>query len=159
MSTKETMEEIEDFLLFNKGSLEKIRAGLKVVGEEEQQLLALRHQLNKVKRIREEQIKKDDEIKKLQERIHLLEYEKSTALRQNSELHLIMTERIETLERHLLEKENTERIHSERLIVLEREVFDKASLEEEILVERKKYDFLLIFYFEVYYNIEIAIIA
>lgn len=138
MSSKEAMDEIEEFLLFNKGSLEKIRAGLKIVGEEEQQLLALRHQLNKVKRIREEQVKKDEQIQKLQEHINLLEYEKATALRQNSELHQIMSERIETLERHLLEKETTERIHTERLVVLEREVYEKASLEEEVAIERKK---------------------
>ena len=75
----------------------------------------------------------------MQEHINLLEYEKSTALRQNTDLQQIMSERIETLERHLLEKEATERIHSERLVVLEREVYDKASLEEDILVERKKY--------------------
>lgn len=138
MSSKEAMDEIEEFLLFNKGSLEKIRAGLKIVGEEEQQLLALRHQLNKVKRIREEQVKKDEQIQKLQEHINLLEYEKATALRQNSELHQIMSERIETLERHLLEKETTERIHTERLVVLEREVYEKASLEEEVTIERKR---------------------
>lgn len=138
MSSKEAMDEIEEFLLFNKGSLEKIRAGLKIVGEEEQQLLALRHQLNKVKRIREEQVKKDEQIQKLQEHINLLEYEKATALRQNSELHQIMSERIETLERHLLEKETTERIHTERLVVLEREVYEKASLEEEVAIERKR---------------------
>lgn len=137
-STRETMDEIEEFLLFNKGSLEKIRNGLKIVGEEEQQLLALRSQLNKVKRIREEQLKKDEQIKKLEEKINLLEYEKSTALRQNTELHEIMSERIDTLERHLSEKETTERIHTERLVVLEREVYDKASLEEEVLIERKK---------------------
>lgn len=138
MSSKEAMDEIEEFLLFNKGSLEKIRAGLKIVGEEEQQLLALRHQLNKVKRIREEQVKKDEQIQKLQEHINLLEYEKATALRQNSELHQIMSERIETLERHLIEKETTERIHTERLVVLEREVYEKASLEEEVTIERKR---------------------
>jgi predicted nucleic acid-binding Zn-ribbon protein len=138
MSTKEAMDEIEDFLLNSKGSIEKIRVGLKVVGEEEQQLLALRHQLNKIKRIREEQTKKDEQINKLQEQINLLEYEKATALRQNTELHQIMLERIDTLERHLLEKETSERIHSERLVALEREVYEKATLEEEILVERKK---------------------
>lgn len=133
------MDEIEDYLLHSKGSPEKIRVGLKVVGEEEQQLLALRHQLNKIKRIREEQSKKDEQIKKLQEQISLLEYEKATALRQNTEMQQIMAERIDTLEGHLLEKESSERTHSERLVVLEREVYDKASLEEEILVERKKY--------------------
>jgi hypothetical protein len=138
MSIKEAMDEIEDYLLHSKGSPEKIRVGLKVVGEEEQQLLALRHQLNKIKRIREEQSKKDEQIKKLQEQINLLEYEKATALRQNTEMQQIMAERIDTLEGHLLEKESSERTHSERLVVLEREVYDKASLEEEILVERKK---------------------
>lgn len=125
-------------MMSSRTSVEKIRTGLKVVGEEEQQLLSLRQQLTKIKRIREEQLKKDETIAKLQETITVLEYEKATALRQNTELQEIMSERIHTLERYLQEKEAAERVHEERFVVLERHIFEKATLEEEVAMLKQK---------------------
>lgn len=132
------MESFEEFLNASKGVSGRIRIGLKAVDEEEQQLLHLRTQLAKIKKIREEQVKKDSLIIQLEEKIAVLEHEKVTGQRQNTELHEIMSDRIATLESHLQEKEVNERVYHERVTILERVQQEKGDLEADLEQERRK---------------------
>jgi hypothetical protein len=132
------MEDIEDYLSSSRLATDKIRAGLKLVGEEEENLKALRAQLAKIKKIREEQLKKDELISQLKEKVVILEYDRSSALKQNTDLQEIMSERINTLERYLTEKEVTEKQYQGRIITLEYQIREYNILQEELELERQR---------------------
>jgi formylmethanofuran dehydrogenase subunit E len=131
------MEEIDDYIETNRTFLENVKNGLRSISQEEQQLLLLRNQLNKIKKIREEQLKKDSLITSLKEKLAIYEHERSSSLRQNSELQEIMSERINTLERHLYEKENIEKLYIEKLEYIEEMKREKNECEEQLISERK----------------------
>jgi DNA repair exonuclease SbcCD ATPase subunit len=131
------MEEIDDYIETNRTFLENVKNGLRSISQEEQQLLLLRNQLNKIKKIREEQLKKDSLITSLKEKLAIYEHERSSSLRQNSELQEIMSERINTLERHLYEKENIEKLYIEKLEYIEEIKREKIELEEQLINEKK----------------------
>jgi DNA repair exonuclease SbcCD ATPase subunit len=131
------MEEIDEYIETNRTFLENVKSGLRSISQEEQQLLLLRNQLNKIKKIREEQLKKDSLITSLKEKLAIYEHERSSSLRQNSELQEIMSERINTLERHLYEKENIEKLYIEKLEYIEEIKREKIELEEQLINERK----------------------
>jgi hypothetical protein len=132
------MEDIEDYLSSSRLATDKIRAGLKLVGEEEENLKALRAQLAKIKKIREEQLKKDELISQLKEKVVILEYDRLSALKQNTDLQEIMSERINTLERYLTEKEVTEKQYQGRIITLEYQIREYNILQEELELERQR---------------------
>jgi len=108
------MDEFEEFLSTNKSTLDNICAGLKSISKEEQQLLLLKNQLNKIKRIREEQNKKDSLIAALKEQNALLENEKNAQTRYAHDVQEIMSERIHFLEKTLYDKEVQEKSYHEK---------------------------------------------
>ena len=114
----EELDTVDDFLETNRTFLQSVRNGLKSISQEEQQLLLLRNQLGKIKRIREEQLKKDQLIASLKEKVSIYEHERSISLKQNVELQEIMSERISTLEQHLQEKESLEKSYISKIEVL-----------------------------------------
>lgn len=125
------MEEVKEFYQLR----DRIKSGLQLLGDEEEELLQLRQQLQKIKKLREDHVQKDQLITSLQERIGLLEHEKMNAHRQNSELHQIMSDRIQALERFLQDKESLEK---HRFIEFERIEKERNALIEELGLERKK---------------------
>lgn len=88
---------------------------LSSLNDEEDHLLHLRHQLHKVKKIREDQLRKDQYIAALKERIAVLENERQVYGKQNGELQDIMSERINALERLVVEKETAEKIYIQKI--------------------------------------------
>lgn len=108
------MDEFEEFLSTNNSTLDNICAGLKSISKEEQQLLLLKNQLNKIKKIREEQNKKDLLISNLKEQNALLENERNAQVRYAQDVQEIMSERIHALERALFEKEAQEKSFHEK---------------------------------------------
>lgn len=130
----------EDFLEDYKSNVkyEALRMGLQSISEEEQQLLLLRKELNKVKKLREEQKQKDLYIHQLKERIAVLEADREVSNRQNSEIQIIMTERINNLEKYLSEKERVEREYHERIYILETREKENFELQSYINSEKKR---------------------
>lgn len=132
------MDDLEDFLSTNKTLLDNVRSGLQNINYEEQQLILLRNQLQKIKKIREDQMKKDQLIVSMKEQIAILENEKNIATRQNSEIQKIMSERIMTLERYTLEKESIERIYTEKIILFDDIQRERDQIKEQLMLERNK---------------------
>lgn len=124
--------ELEDFLQASKSITDNVRQGLELLSTEEDQLLKLRQQLGKIKRLREEQQQKDQVIQQLQERVAVLQHEKTTTGQQNSDLYVIMTERIHTLERHLQERDHVERRLEDQIASLECDLTRLPQVEQDL---------------------------
>lgn len=121
-----------------KSAIDGLRSGLQSITDEEQELLLLRHQLSKIKKIREEQQKKDALIVALNERVAILEHAAANSSRQSSEVQEIMNERILTLERYAAEKDVMEREYLDKIFMLEEKCRSVESLEAELSLERKR---------------------
>ncbi len=132
------MDDFDEYLETNKSVSENIRNGLVSINQEEKQLLALRNQLSKIKTIREDQVKKDQLITSLREQIAIYEHERASSTRQNTELHEIMSERIQTLERYLHEKESVEVKYNEMNTTLEVAITEKKQLYEDLMKETER---------------------
>jgi len=95
--------------------IEDVRAGLQSLDDEEENLIILKSHLAKIKKIREEQIRKDGLIATLKQRIAVLENEQTAAHRQHFEMEEILSERIAALENQLRDKNelqfNFEELH------------------------------------------------
>ena len=89
-------------------AIEDLRLGLQYLDNEEENLIILKSHLSKIKKIREEQIRKDSIVEVLQERVAVLEKELLTATRQSAEIQEILTERISFLETSLKGKDELE---------------------------------------------------
>ncbi len=126
----------------NKILAETIKSGLNAIGDEEQFLLQIRPQLHKMKKIREDQAKKDLLICELEERNSILEYERNVSLRQNADLHQIMIDRIETLEKHLQEKDSLEKIYVQKIDTLQHLEYERKVLHEELELLKIRYEFI-----------------
>lgn len=85
--------------------IQDLQSNLNRLDEEESNLLLLKSQLVKIKKITDEKNKKDEMIHILSKRISSLEYEKDIQTKNNHELNNIFTERIETLESLIVEKD------------------------------------------------------
>ena len=85
--------------------IQDLQLNLNRLDEEETNLLLLKSQLVKIKKITDEKNKKDEMINILSKRISILEYEKDIQAKNNHELNSIITERIETLEALIVEKD------------------------------------------------------
>jgi hypothetical protein len=130
------MDDIDNYLETHEILLENVRDGLKSISHEEQQLLLLRTQLSKIKKIRAEQIQKDNIIASLREKLTIYEFERNTSLRQNSEIQELMSERIATLEQRLMEKESYEKSFFDKrdefeAIKIERDILEKQLISEK----------------------------
>lgn len=88
--------------------IEEIQLDLQSLDEEEDNLLMLKGQLSKLRKIREEQSRKDEMISALKERVTALEKEQLFWQRQNKELQDIMADRISELEKSLQGKDEIE---------------------------------------------------
>ncbi len=108
---------------------------LSALNDEERNLLHLRQQLQKIKRVREEQAKKDQYISSLKERISVLETERGLERQHCNELHGIMSDRIVALERYLCEKETIEQQYMKKVEDLTAIIDQKASNEERLKLE------------------------
>lgn len=117
---------------------ENVRLGLQSLEEEEENLFILKDQLLKIKKIRQDQIKKDDTIETLRERIAVLEHERLLSNRQHAELQEIMSERIKLLEKSLNEKKGRETEILEYQSFTERIEAEKVSFRVELEQERKR---------------------
>eukprot|EP01031_Cornospumella_fuschlensis_P007223 gene7223-8949_t len=132
------MQDFEELFQSTRSAIDSLKDGLQSISDEEHQLLMLRNQLTKIKKIREEQHKKDSLIAALKERIAVLEHSLKGSEKQSAEVCEIMRERIVTLERYVSEKEVTERELRERVWVLEEGTKQTVNLEEQLHEERKK---------------------
>jgi hypothetical protein len=108
------------------------------LNEEENHLIHLRNQLQKIKKIREEQQKKDQYIASLKQRIAVLEEERQIHGKQNSELHIIMSERISALERYVVEKETAEKLYIQQIEELSIATREKQSSDILLCNERQR---------------------
>ncbi len=120
--------------------IEDVRIGLQSLDEEEENLIILKNHLAKIKKIRDEQIRKDGLIVTLKERIAILENEQNISNRQNFELEEILSERIFTLENSLKEKNELQ----QQLIQANDHVEILSSRHEDLLadfeLERKRFE-------------------
>lgn len=89
-------------------AMEDLRLGLQYLDNEEENLMILKSHLSKIKKIREEQIRKEGIVEVLHERVAVLEKELTTATRQSTEIQEILTERISFLESSLKGKDELE---------------------------------------------------
>lgn len=117
---------------------EDVRVGLQSLDDEEENLIILKSHLAKIKKIREEQIRKDEIITTLKERIAVLENEKVTSNRQSFEIEEILSERISVLEKSLRDKNDLEHNYSELQIHSETITVYKDSLLADLDAERDK---------------------
>ncbi len=88
--------------------LDDIRVGLQSLDDEEENLIILKSHLAKIKKIREDQIRKDELVITLKDRINVLENELTVSNRQSFELQEILSERIMTLENSLKDRNDLE---------------------------------------------------
>ncbi len=116
-------------------SFDGMENNLSALNDEERNLLHLRQQLQKIKRVREEQAKKDQYISSLKERISVLETERGLERQHCNELHGIMSDRIVALERYLCEKETIEQQYMKKVEDLTAIIDQKASNEERLKLE------------------------
>ncbi len=116
-------------------SLDRMENHFSALNDEERNLLHLRQQLQKIKRVREEQAKKDQYISSLKERISVLETERGVERQHCNELHGIMSDRIVALERYLSEKESTEQEYMKKIEGLTAIIDQKTSKEEHSKLE------------------------
>lgn len=89
-------------------AVEDLRLGLQYLDNEEENLMILKNHLTKIKKIREEQIRKDSIVEILHERVASLEKELATVTRQSADIQEILTERIAFLENALKGKDELE---------------------------------------------------
>lgn len=86
--------------------LEEIQNDMERLTEEENNLLVLKAQIIKIKKIQDEKNKKDELIEVLTKRLSALEHDVEHQHRTNKELCDIMTDRIYELEKTLLQKDH-----------------------------------------------------
>jgi hypothetical protein len=86
--------------------LEEIQYDMERLTEEENNLLVLKAQIIKIKKIQDEKNKKDELIEVLTKRLSALEHDLEHQHRTNKELCDIMTDRIYELEKTLLQKDH-----------------------------------------------------
>lgn len=80
------MQDFEELFQSTKSAIDSLKDGLQSISVEEHQLLMLRNQLTKIKKIREEQHKKDSLIATLKERIAVLEHSAKSSEKQSAEV-------------------------------------------------------------------------
>ena len=119
--------------------IEDVRIGLQSLDEEEENLIILKNHLAKIKKIRDEQIRKDGLIVTLKERIAVLENEQNNSNRQNFELEEILSERIFTLENSLKEKNELQQQLIQANVHVETLSLSHENLLADFELERKRY--------------------
>jgi hypothetical protein len=134
--------------------LDDIRAGLQSLDDEEENLIILKSHLAKIKKIREDQIRKDELVSTLKDRINVLENELLISNRQSFELQEILSERIMTLENSLKDRNDLELSCYELTERMESLVVQKGLSDADLEFERNKYVFLLVVLFVRQHNFQ-----
>ncbi|RYH20126.1 hypothetical protein EON65_24530 [archaeon] len=80
------MQDFEELFQSTRSAIDNLKDGLQSISDEEHQLLMLRNQLTKIKKIREEQHKKDALIAALKKRIAVLEHSVKSNEKQSAEV-------------------------------------------------------------------------
>ncbi len=118
--------------------IEDVRIGLQSLDDEEENLIILKSHLAKIKKIRDEQIRKDGLIATLKERIAVLENEQVVCNRQSSEMEDILTERISTLENSLRDRNELEINYVELQKHVEVLMIQKDRMQSDLDVETNR---------------------